>query len=146
MADNPSAGEYPLCLKYSFLPAANISSAWPIADESLSQQILDIVQQAQHARQLKKGANEGKSSPLPTPHEAQYRKTLRNLEKKLRSPLLTVNHSSPFLTPKQQLKPSIAGPPNSSSLQPTHRPSPSSSTSLSWQKTRTVRTCMYPAN
>jgi len=34
------------------------TAAWPIADESLSQTILDLVQQASHYRQLKKGANE----------------------------------------------------------------------------------------
>ncbi|KAM0805704.1 ribonucleoprotein-associated protein [Usnea florida] len=34
------------------------SAAWPIADASLSQEILDLVQQASHYRQLKKGANE----------------------------------------------------------------------------------------
>ncbi|KAH8692885.1 putative snRNP and snoRNP protein [Talaromyces proteolyticus] len=34
------------------------SAAWPIADEALTQQILDLVQQASHYRQLKKGANE----------------------------------------------------------------------------------------
>ncbi|KKY25128.1 putative snrnp and snornp protein [Phaeomoniella chlamydospora] len=34
------------------------NAAWPVADEALSQQILDMVQQASHARQLKKGANE----------------------------------------------------------------------------------------
>lgn len=36
----------------------NANAAWPVADEALSQQILDIVQQASHYRQLKKGANE----------------------------------------------------------------------------------------
>ncbi|KAF2182097.1 L30e-like protein [Zopfia rhizophila CBS 207.26] len=34
------------------------SAAWPIADSSLSQEILDLVQQATHYRQAKKGANE----------------------------------------------------------------------------------------
>jgi U4/U6 small nuclear ribonucleoprotein SNU13 len=34
------------------------SAAWPVADEALSQEILDIVQQANNYRQLKKGANE----------------------------------------------------------------------------------------
>ncbi|KAI2048233.1 RNA binding protein snu13 [Ophidiomyces ophidiicola] len=34
------------------------SAAWPIADESLSTELLDLVQQASHYRQLKKGANE----------------------------------------------------------------------------------------
>lgn len=32
--------------------------AWPIADEALSQQLLDLVQQATNYRQVKKGANE----------------------------------------------------------------------------------------
>ena len=32
--------------------------AFPLADEKLSQQILDVVQQAANLRQLKKGANE----------------------------------------------------------------------------------------
>lgn len=32
--------------------------AFPLADSELSQQILDVVQQAQNLRQLKKGANE----------------------------------------------------------------------------------------
>ncbi|POS82975.1 L30e-like protein [Erysiphe pulchra] len=36
----------------------NESAAWPIADASLAQEILDLVQQASHYRQLKKGANE----------------------------------------------------------------------------------------
>ncbi|MCJ1313600.1 RNA binding protein snu13 [Agyrium rufum] len=34
------------------------SAAWPVADQALTQEILDIVQQASHYRQLKKGANE----------------------------------------------------------------------------------------
>ena len=33
--------------------------AWPLADQALTQEILDLVQQASHYRQLKKGANEG---------------------------------------------------------------------------------------
>ncbi|RAL64085.1 hypothetical protein DID88_003273 [Monilinia fructigena] len=32
----------------------NESAAWPVADSTLSQEILDLVQQAQHYRQLKK--------------------------------------------------------------------------------------------
>ncbi|GAT24114.1 snRNP and snoRNP protein [Aspergillus luchuensis] len=32
--------------------------AWPLADEALTQNLLDLVQQAGHYRQLKKGANE----------------------------------------------------------------------------------------
>lgn len=43
--------------------ADNPSAAWPIADEALSQNILDLVQQASNYRQLKKGANEGQLSP-----------------------------------------------------------------------------------
>ncbi|OQD72656.1 hypothetical protein PENDEC_c020G05008 [Penicillium decumbens] len=38
--------------------AEDASAAWPIADESLTQSLLDLVQQASHYRQLKKGANE----------------------------------------------------------------------------------------
>lgn len=34
--------------------ADNPSAAWPVADEALSQKILDTVQQASHQRQLKK--------------------------------------------------------------------------------------------
>ncbi|CBX95365.1 RNA binding protein snu13 [Plenodomus lingam] len=34
------------------------SAAWPIADEALAQQLLDLVQQATHYRQIRKGANE----------------------------------------------------------------------------------------
>ncbi|KAI1758949.1 L30e-like protein [Hypoxylon sp. FL1150] len=34
------------------------NAAWPVADQTLTQEILDLVQQAGHARQLKKGANE----------------------------------------------------------------------------------------
>ncbi|KAF2867796.1 50S ribosomal protein L30e-like protein [Massariosphaeria phaeospora] len=34
------------------------SAAWPQADQALSTEILDLVQQASHYRQLKKGANE----------------------------------------------------------------------------------------
>ncbi|KAF2452956.1 50S ribosomal protein L30e-like protein [Lineolata rhizophorae] len=34
------------------------SVAWPIADGALTQEILDLVQQCAHYRQLKKGANE----------------------------------------------------------------------------------------
>ncbi|WEW57746.1 RNA binding protein snu13 [Emydomyces testavorans] len=34
------------------------SAAWPIADEALSTELLDLVQQSSHYRQLKKGANE----------------------------------------------------------------------------------------
>lgn len=45
--------------------ADNPSLAWPIADEALAQQILTIVQQASHYRQLKKGANE---SEFPNTH------------------------------------------------------------------------------
>jgi len=37
---------------------ADQSAAWPVADQALSQEILDLVQQASHYRQLKKGANE----------------------------------------------------------------------------------------
>ncbi|KAJ5175593.1 13 kDa ribonucleoprotein-associated protein [Penicillium canariense] len=38
--------------------AEETNAAWPIADEALSQQLLDLVQQGGHYRQIKKGANE----------------------------------------------------------------------------------------
>ncbi|EEH19132.1 ribonucleoprotein-associated protein [Paracoccidioides brasiliensis Pb03] len=34
------------------------NAAWPLADQAMTQTILDLVQQASHYRQLKKGANE----------------------------------------------------------------------------------------
>jgi hypothetical protein len=34
---------------------ADQSAAWPVADQALTQEILDLVQQASHYRQLKKG-------------------------------------------------------------------------------------------
>ncbi len=37
---------------------SNEGAAWPVADQALSQELLDLVQQASHYRQLKKGANE----------------------------------------------------------------------------------------
>jgi len=37
---------------------ATESAAWPVADQALTQEILDLVQQSSHYRQLKKGANE----------------------------------------------------------------------------------------
>ncbi|KAH8911043.1 putative 13 kd U4/U6.U5 snRNP associate protein [Coniochaeta sp. PMI_546] len=36
----------------------NESAAWPKADAALTQELLDLVQQCSHYRQLKKGANE----------------------------------------------------------------------------------------
>ncbi|KAG5352353.1 RNA binding protein snu13 [Termitomyces sp. Mn162] len=40
----------------------NKSKAWPLADANLTNQILELVQQAGQYKQLKKGANEGSSS------------------------------------------------------------------------------------
>ncbi|KAK4984781.1 RNA binding protein snu13 [Elasticomyces elasticus] len=40
------------------MSANDTSAAWPVADQALTQEILDLVQQASHSRQLKKGANE----------------------------------------------------------------------------------------
>ncbi|EGC42826.1 ribonucleoprotein [Histoplasma capsulatum var. duboisii H88] len=34
------------------------NAAWPLADQAMTQTILDLIQQASHYRQLKKGANE----------------------------------------------------------------------------------------
>ena len=39
--------------------------AYPLADASLSNKILEVVQQASNYKQLKKGANEGKSLTCP---------------------------------------------------------------------------------
>lgn len=39
--------------------ADNPSAAYPVAPPDLAQEILDLVQQASHYKQLKKGANEG---------------------------------------------------------------------------------------
>ena len=36
--------------------------AYPLADEELNKQILDLAQQALNYKQLKKGANEGKTA------------------------------------------------------------------------------------
>ncbi|KAI4100943.1 MAG: hypothetical protein L6R37_005149 [Teloschistes peruensis] len=41
-----------------FVAVAHCTLAWPIADQALTQNILDLIQQASHYRQLKKGANE----------------------------------------------------------------------------------------
>lgn len=41
------------------------SLAWPLADQSLAQPLLDLVQQASHYRQLRKGANEGEPFTSP---------------------------------------------------------------------------------
>ncbi|KAM7203722.1 50S ribosomal protein L30e-like protein [Rhypophila sp. PSN 637] len=38
--------------------ANNESAAWPKAEDALVQELLDLVQQSSHYRQLKKGANE----------------------------------------------------------------------------------------
>lgn len=36
-----------------------ISTAWPLADAALTQEILDLLQSSIHLHQAKKGANEG---------------------------------------------------------------------------------------
>ncbi|CRK25173.1 13 kDa ribonucleoprotein-associated protein like [Verticillium longisporum] len=41
---------------------ASESAAWPLADAALEQELLDMVQQCSHYRQLKKGANEATKS------------------------------------------------------------------------------------
>jgi U4/U6 small nuclear ribonucleoprotein SNU13 len=59
---NSSAGTPKPCtsarLHSTLSSLTNNSLAWPVADAALTQEILDIVQQASHYRQLKKGANE----------------------------------------------------------------------------------------
>jgi hypothetical protein len=59
MADrSPNVGPFPAPVSVDH--ALTLFAAWPVADDALSQQILDILQQAGHYHQLKKGANEGK--------------------------------------------------------------------------------------
>ncbi|PYI08376.1 putative 13 kd U4/U6.U5 snRNP associate protein [Aspergillus sclerotiicarbonarius CBS 121057] len=41
---------------------ASESAAWPLADPALTQEIFDLVQQATHYRQIKRGANEATKS------------------------------------------------------------------------------------
>lgn len=57
MTDQTNAGMSSIhsCMKYQ----SNSATAWPMADEALTQSLLDLVQQSSHYRQLKKGANEG---------------------------------------------------------------------------------------
>ncbi|KAH9866301.1 RNA binding protein snu13 [Plenodomus biglobosus] len=64
-AVNPPSGELSsepskkkLIAHLQTIMAEDNSAAWPQADQALSQEILDLVQQATHYRQLKKGANE----------------------------------------------------------------------------------------
>jgi len=57
MADrSPNVGPFPAPVSVDH--ALTLFAAWPVADDALSQQILDILQQAGHYHQLKKGANE----------------------------------------------------------------------------------------
>lgn len=65
--DEPTAGKYSHTNYYYYLLSWKWTAtnkclsyiAWPIADEALTQNLLDLVQQSSHYRQLKKGANEG---------------------------------------------------------------------------------------
>lgn len=56
MTDQSNAGMSPTIILSIYILSDN--PAWPLADEALTQSILDLVQQASHYRQLKKGANE----------------------------------------------------------------------------------------
>lgn len=59
--DRPNQRGYaPLIFASAFFsPKKKLTrTAWPLADESLTQSLLDLTQQATHYRQLKKGANE----------------------------------------------------------------------------------------
>lgn len=65
MADGQSAGECEIDNDRSSSSRILLTSpAWPIADQALTQEILDLVQQASHYRQLKKGANEGRRQAI----------------------------------------------------------------------------------
>lgn len=43
---------------FTIIMSGDSNAAWPLADAKLEQELLDLLQSAQHARQLKKGANE----------------------------------------------------------------------------------------
>jgi hypothetical protein len=59
MSGETNAGKSPHHSTFQFCSMIlTTSRAWPVADEALTQNILDLVQQATHYRQLKKGANE----------------------------------------------------------------------------------------
>jgi hypothetical protein len=53
-----------LCFALLLVCWCSESKAWPLADQSLSLKILELVQQANNYKQLKKGANEGKARPV----------------------------------------------------------------------------------
>ena len=64
--DSENAGESASILADNFLSPNHLRfTAWPMADDALSQEILDLLQQGTHYRQVKKGANESKLSRLP---------------------------------------------------------------------------------
>ena len=58
MTDQTNAGMSSIHLDMKTCQS-NSATAWPMADEALTQSLLDLVQQSSHYRQLKKGANEG---------------------------------------------------------------------------------------
>ena len=43
-------------------PTNEENRAFPLADSDLTQKLLDLIQQSNHHKQLRKGANEGKNS------------------------------------------------------------------------------------
>lgn len=60
MADSAdSAGKIASTDAISISRPLTQSIAWPLADATLAQEIFDLLQQATHYRQVKKGANEG---------------------------------------------------------------------------------------
>ena len=103
--------------------------AFPVSDAALNQELLDLVQQASHYRQLKKGANEGTSSH----HIWTPQRTALSL-------FHTHTHTLTDPFELQSPKPSTEAPQSSSFSRPTPHLSPSYSTSRSWPKIRTSPT------
>ena len=91
MSDQPSAGKLALT-HVDYL--TDILIAWPIADEALTQTILDLVQQASHYRQLKKGANEGLSECLGPSHPRRTQLTSPHNSHQNPEPWYLRNHHS----------------------------------------------------
>ncbi|KAH8893432.1 ribonucleoprotein-associated protein [Thozetella sp. PMI_491] len=74
------------------------SAAWPLADASLTQELLDMVQQCSHYRQLKKGANETtKSLSRGTAELVLLAADAQPLAILLHIPLLAEDKNSPYV-------------------------------------------------
>ncbi|RKU46617.1 RNA binding protein snu13 [Coniochaeta pulveracea] len=76
----------------------NESAAWPKADPALTQELLDLVQQCGHYRQLKKGANETtKSLSRGTSELVVLAADTTPLSIVLHIPLLAEDKNTPYI-------------------------------------------------